>query len=85
MPSVEIYSSDTCPYCVRAKQLFDAKGVEYVEYNISNDDVARDKMMERTGGARSVPQIFINDVHYGGSDDVHALDAEGKLDVILAG
>lgn len=85
MPNVEIYSSNTCPYCVRAKQLLDSKSVEYVEYNISNDDEARDKMMERTGGARSVPQIFINDVHYGGSDDLYALDAEGKLDVILAG
>ncbi len=85
MPNVEIYSSNTCPYCVRAKQLLDSKGVDYVEYNISNDMEARAKMMERTNGARSVPQIFINDKHYGGCDDLYALDAEGKLDIILAG
>jgi len=85
MPNVEIYSSNTCPYCVRAKQLLDSKGVDYVEYNISNDMDARTKMMERTNGARSVPQIFINDDHYGGCDDLYALEAEGKLDIILAG
>ena len=85
MPNVEIYSSNTCPYCVRAKSLLSSKGVDFTEYNISNDDDARAKMMERTSGARSVPQIFINDVHYGGSDELYALDAEGKLDIILAG
>ncbi len=85
MPNVEIYSSNTCPYCVRAKQLLDSKGVDYVEYNISNDLDARAKMMDRTNGARSVPQIFINDKHYGGCDDLYALEAEGKLDIILTG
>tara|TARA_R110001592_G_scaffold27763_10_gene102690 strand:- start:11052 stop:11309 length:258 start_codon:yes stop_codon:yes gene_type:complete len=85
MPNVEIYSTNVCPYCVRAKALLSSKGVEFTEYNISNDDDARATMMERTGGARSVPQIFINDVHYGGSDELYTLDAEGKLDAILAG
>ncbi len=85
MTTVEIYTWTTCPYCIRAKALLDSKGVKYTEYNISGDDNAREKMAERTGGPRTVPQIFINDVHYGGCDDIHALDAEGKLDDILKG
>lgn len=85
MTAVEIYTWTTCPYCIRAKALLDSKGVKYTEYNISGDDNAREKMAERTGGPRTVPQIFVNDVHYGGCDDIHALDAEGKLDDILKG
>lgn len=85
MPSIEIYSTKTCPYCVRAKQLLDRKGAEYVVYDVTGDQDARDKMTERAGGIHTVPQIFINDVHYGGCDELHALDADGKLDVILAG
>lgn len=85
MPSIEIYSTKTCPYCVRAKQLLDRKGAEYVVYDVTGDQDARDKMTERAGGSHTVPQIFINDVHYGGCDDLYALDADGKLDVILAG
>ena len=85
MPSIEIYSTKTCPYCVRAKQLLDRKGAEYVVYDVTGDQDARDKMTERAGGSHTVPQIFINEVHYGGCDDLYALDADGKLDVILAG
>ena len=85
MPNIEIYTWTTCPYCIRAKALLNAKGAEFTEYDITSKDDARAKMMERTGGAKSVPQIFINDVHYGGCDDLYALDAEGKLDAILAG
>lgn len=85
MPNIEIYTWTTCPYCIRAKALLNAKGAEFTEYDITGKDDARAKMMERTGGAKSVPQIFINDVHYGGCDDLYALDAEGKLDAILAG
>ncbi len=85
MANVEIYTWTTCPYCIKAKGLLNRKGVEFTEYNITGDDDARAKMVERTGGPKSVPQIFINDVHYGGCDDLHALDAEGKLDVILNG
>ena len=85
MPSIEIYSTKTCPYCLRAKQLLDRKGAEYVVYDVTGDQDARDKMTERAGGSHTVPQIFINDVHYGGCDDLYALDADGKLDVILAG
>lgn len=84
-PNIEIYTWTTCPYCVRAKALLDSKGVKYTEYDITGDDDARTKMVERTGGPRSVPQIFINRKHYGGCDDIHALDAKGQLDPVLAG
>lgn len=83
MANVEIYYWKTCPYCIRAKALLDSKGVEYTGYDITGDDEARAKMAERTGGPKSVPQIFINDQHIGGCDDLHALDAEGELDSLL--
>lgn len=84
MARVEIYSSTICPYCVRAKKLLESKGVmNYVEYNIQEDAAKREEMLKRTNGARTVPQIFINDVHYGGCDDLYALDAIGKLDEVL--
>ncbi len=83
MANVEIYTWSTCPFCVRAKALLDGKNVRYTEYNITGDDAARAKMIERTGGPKSVPQIFIDDKHYGGCDDIHALDAKGELDAIL--
>lgn len=83
MAKVEIYTWQTCPYCRRAKALLDSKGVQYTEYKIDGDELARDKMAERTGGPRTVPQIFINDKHYGGCDDIHALDAKGGLDPLL--
>lgn len=83
MANIEIYTWTTCPYCVRAKALLDSKAVKYTEYNISGDDKARAKMVKRTGGPKSVPQIFIDDKHYGGCDDIHALDAKGDLDAIL--
>ncbi len=84
MAKVEIYTWQTCPYCIRAKALLDSKGVQYTEYKLDGDEAARDKMAERTGGPRSVPQIFINDKHYGGCDDIHALDAKNELDPLLA-
>lgn len=83
MTKVEIYTWKTCPYCIRAKALLEAKGVPYTEYNITGDDTARTKMVERTGGPGSMPQIFINNIHCGGCDDLHALDALGKLDELL--
>lgn len=83
MANVEIYTWTTCPYCKRAKALLDSKSVKYTEYDITGDEAARAKMVERTGGPKSVPQIFINDKHYGGCDDVHELDANGELDEIL--
>lgn len=82
--SVEIYTWRTCPYCVRAKALLDSKGVHYTEYQIDGDETARAGMMERANGRRTVPQVFVDkDHHLGGCDDLHALDAEGKLDALL--
>ena len=83
MPHIEIYTWTTCPFCKRAKALLDSKGAEYTEYVLDGDEAARDKMAERTGGPRSVPQIFIDNQHIGGCDDIHALDAAGKLDPLL--
>jgi glutaredoxin 3 len=81
---VEIYTWRTCPFCIRAKSLLRTKGVEFVEYSIDGDEAARDKMAERANGRHSVPQIFINDRHVGGCDDLHAIEAQGKLDELLA-
>lgn len=82
--TVEIYTWKTCPFCIRAKNLLKTKGVEFTEYSIDGDEPARAKMALRANGRRSVPQIFINDQHIGGCDDIHALDAAGKLDALLA-
>lgn len=80
---VEIYTWRTCPYCIRAKQLLKSKGVEFTEYSIDGDERARSQMALRANGRRSVPQIFINDQHIGGCDDMHELDWQGKLDSLL--
>jgi glutaredoxin 3 len=82
---VEIYTWSRCPFCIRAKGLLDRKGVEFIEYCIDGDEEARDKMAARGNGKRSVPQIFIDDRHVGGCDDIHALDKKGALDPLLAG
>lgn len=82
-PNIEIYTWSTCPFCIRAKALLDRKGVEYQEYTIDGDEDARAKMSQRANGRRSVPQIFINDQHIGGCDDLYALNAQGKLDPLL--
>ena len=82
---VEIYSSPFCGYCARAKSLLSRKGVEYVDYDVLADSSLRDQMVERAGGAYTVPQIFIDGTHVGGSDELHALDREGKLDPLLRG
>jgi glutaredoxin 3 len=81
--NVEIYTWSRCPFCIRAKALLDKKGVDYTEYVIDGDEGARAKMSVRANGRRSVPQIFIDDQHIGGCDDIHALDAQGKLDPLL--
>ncbi|NJL86070.1 MAG: glutaredoxin 3 [Leptolyngbyaceae cyanobacterium SM1_1_3] len=81
--NVEIYTWSSCPFCIRAKALLDRKGVDYTEYCLDGDEAARSKMAERASGRRSVPQIFINDQHIGGCDDIHALDRQGKLDPLL--
>jgi glutaredoxin 3 len=84
-PTVEIYIWTTCPFCIKAKKLLDSKGVQYTEYNLDGDEAGRSKMAERTGGRKSVPQIFIDGNYIGGCDDVHALDRAGKLEPMLAG
>jgi len=83
MAKVEIYYWTTCPFCTRARSLLNSKGVKYEGYDITGDEAARAKMVERTGGPKSVPQIFIDDQHYGGCDDIYALDAKGELDSLL--
>ena len=82
-PKIEIYTQYGCPYCVRAKALLTAKGVDFAEIDVTMDASLRREMEARKPGARTVPQIFVDDVALGGSDDIHALDAAGKLDAIL--
>lgn len=81
---VEIYTWRTCPFCIRAKSLLNNKGVEFIEYSIDGDEAARAKMAQRANGRRSLPQIFINDQHVGGCDDIHDLESQGDLDKLLA-
>ncbi|MFM6009127.1 MAG: glutaredoxin 3 [Dolichospermum sp.] len=81
---VEIYTWSTCPFCLRAKSLLNKKGVNFTEYSIDGDEDARAKMSQRANGRRSLPQIFINDHHIGGCDDIHGLERQGKLDEMLA-
>ncbi|MBE9041575.1 glutaredoxin 3 [Oscillatoriales cyanobacterium LEGE 11467] len=81
--NIEVYTWTYCPFCIRAKALLDRKGVEYIEYVIDGDEDARDKMSERANGKRSLPQIFIDDLHVGGCDDLYALEDRGKLDPLL--
>lgn len=83
MKTVEIYTTQTCPYCIAAKGLLKKKGVTYKEIDVGADPALRQAMTERAG-RRSVPQIFIGGAHVGGCDDLHALDHAGKLDPMLA-
>ena len=80
---VEIYTWSFCPYCIRAKRLLEQKGIEYSEYCIDGDEDARDKMRARTNGRSSLPQIFIDDRHIGGCDDIYALESKGELEPLL--
>lgn len=84
MTKVEIYTKAFCPYCHRAKALLAEKGVEPIEYDISMGGPQRPEMIERAGGRTTVPQIFIDSQHIGGSDDLAALEEAGKLDALLA-
>ena len=81
-PKVVMYAADWCGYCARARRLLDAKGVQYEEIDVDLVPGAQTQMQERTGRS-SIPQIFINDEHIGGSDDLQALDADGRLDTLL--
>ena len=84
MPSVTIYTTPWCPYCRAAKALLAQKGVAFTEIDVDGKPELRQVMTARAGGRTSVPQIFIGDRHVGGSDDMHALDARGELDRLLA-
>lgn len=77
---VEIYTWQTCPFCIRAKMLLGWKGVKFTEYQIDGDETARNQMAQRANGRRTVPQIFINNEPIGGCDELYALDKTGALD-----
>jgi glutaredoxin 3 len=80
---IEIYTTMFCPFCYRAKALLKSKGAEFTEYDVGGSSDARAKMRERADGRNTVPQIFIDDVGIGGSDELAALDRRGKLDQLL--
>ncbi|PZU61155.1 MAG: glutaredoxin 3 [Sphingobium sp.] len=83
MAHVEIYTKAFCGYCARAKALLESKGVAFEEFDITMGGPRRAEMLERSNGGTTVPQIFIDGVHVGGSDQLSALDREGKLDALL--
>ena len=83
MSKVEIYTKGYCGYCARAKALLDRKGVAYEEYDITMGGPQREEMIQRSNGGLTVPQIFIDGQHIGGSDKLAALDGEGGLDTLL--
>ncbi len=84
MTKVEIYTWQSCPFCIRAKSLLDRKGVKYEEHKIDGDQAGRVRMINRANGRSSVPQIFINDEGIGGCDELHALEDSKQLDDLLA-
>ena len=84
MAKVEIYTKFLCPYCTRARSLLQSKGVEITEYDITMGGPKREEMLARAPGRTTVPQVFIDGKHIGGSDDLAALDRSGGLDPLLA-
>ena len=80
-----MYSSSWCPFCYRAKRLLKSKGVAFTEINVDGQPVLRSEMMGRSGGRYTVPQIFIDNTHVGGSDELAALERAGRLDPMLEG
>ncbi|MBM5781869.1 MAG: glutaredoxin 3 [Pelagibacterales bacterium] len=82
MPNITIYTTNVCPYCVRAKSLLQRKNVEFSEIKVT-DNTIKEEMIKKSGGRMTVPQIFINDFHVGGCDDLYALESQGKLDELL--
>ena len=83
MAKVEIYTWQSCPFCIRAKLLLKRKNIEFIEHEIDGDEKAREKMILRSNGRRTVPQIFINDKGIGGCDELHRLENENKLDLLI--
>lgn len=84
MPNIVIYTTATCPYCRRAKALLDKKKAPYTEISVDSDPHKRAEMIERAGGRSTVPQIFFDDRHIGGCDELYELSYEGQLDALLA-
>jgi glutaredoxin 3 len=84
MARIEIYTKFLCPYCSRAKALLSSKGASFEELDITMNGALRETMIERSNGGSTVPQIFIDGVHIGGSDDLAALESRGGLDPLLA-
>ncbi|MEL6582990.1 MAG: glutaredoxin 3 [Pseudomonadota bacterium] len=84
MQAVEIYTSPICGFCHAAKRLLTSKGVSFAEVDVLQNPDRKPEMIQRAGGKRTVPQIFIGDTHVGGCDDLYALDRAGKLDALLA-
>ena len=82
-PEIVMYSTGWCPYCVRARALLERKGLALREIKVDEDPSARDTMLARSGGRRTVPQIFIGERHVGGFDELYALDKAGELDKLL--
>lgn len=85
MKPVEIYTTPLCGFCHAAKSLLRRKGVAFAETDVSRDPALRAEMMQRAGGRRTVPQIFVGGTHVGGCDELYALDQAGRLDPMLAG
>ena len=85
MATVEIYTTPLCPYCFRAKRLLSRKGVDFVEIDLWQHPGRRQEMIKRADGRRTVPQVFVDGQGLGGSDELHALDAAGRLDPLLDG
>ena len=84
MADIEIYTTKVCPYCVRAKNLLNAKDADLKEIDLTNDDAGREALLKRSNGMRTVPQIFINGRHIGGYDNLAELEEKGELDTLLA-
>lgn len=85
MAQVVMYTTAVCPFCVRAKALLKKKGVAFEEVDLNEQPERRAEMLDKSEGRRTVPQIFINDQHVGGCDDLYALETEGRLDALLGG
>lgn len=83
MADVIIYTTNYCPYCTKVKLLFKNKGVDFTEIDLTNDEDGRLKLIEKAGGRKTVPQVFIDGKHLGGCDDLYSLDSKGGLDSLL--
>ena len=83
MADIQIYTGDFCPYCTKAKALLDRKGVDYTEIEVGRDAEKRAELTEKSGGLKTIPQIFIDGKHIGGCDDLYALDDKGELDALI--